>query len=142
MRRSVGQFQARGEVRRRLAAGAAVLLLALACGGHAADTARDYRVRGTIAELPQPGQPASEFMVAHEAIDGFVDRNGKATGMDPMTMSYPLARGVSTAGLAVGEPVELTLHVDWSADPPATITSLKKLPPDTKLVFRAAKPGP
>jgi len=139
MRRSVGQSQDRGEVGRRLAAGAAVLVLALACGRHGT---QDYRVRGTIAELPQPGQPASELMIAHEAIDGFVDRDGKATGMDPMTMSYPLARSVSTAGLAVGEPVEITLHVDWTADPPARITSLRKLPPGTKIVFREAKPGP
>jgi len=128
----------RGGRRRRTAAGALALAVSIACG-HAG---RDYRVRGTVAELPQPGQPASELMIAHEAIDGFVDRDGKATGMDPMTMSYPLARGVSTAGLAVGQPIELTLHVDWSSDPPATITRLRKLPASTKIEFRAAKPGP
>lgn len=119
--------------------GAVALAVLLACGGRAG---KDYHVRGTIAGLPQPGQPASELIVTHEAIDGFVDRDGQATGMDPMSMPYPLAQGVSTAGLAVGQPIEFTLHVDWSADPPAKITRFKKLPPSTKLVFRPAKPGP
>jgi hypothetical protein len=140
-RRSAGPSRGRSEVGGRggrLAALAAALAVVLACGGPAA---RDYKVRGKVSELPQPGQ-TRVLSVDHEAIDGFVDRDGKATGMDPMTMSYPLARGVSTDGLAAGQPVELTLHVDWSADPPAEITSLKKLPPDTKLEFRAAKPGP
>lgn len=141
----MGRFEDRSEARqgaarRRIACALALgLALALAACGH---DARDYKVRGTVADLPQPGQPTGELTVAHEAIDGFVDRDGQVTGMDPMTMSYPLARGVSTAGLAAGQPVEFTLHVDWSADPPATITTLKKLPPNTKIEFRAAKPGP
>jgi hypothetical protein len=122
-----------------MALGAVALAVLLACGGRAG---RDYRVRGTIAGLPQPGQPGSELTVTHEAIDGFVDRDGQATGMDPMSMPYPLAPGVSTAGLTVGQPVAFILHVDWSADPPAKITRLKKLPPSTKLEFRPAKPGP
>ncbi len=145
MRRRDDRAEGRARVAARrlpgaVGAAALVALLALlACGGRAG---RDYRVRGRIASLPQAGQPGSELTIAHEAIDGFVDRDGQATGMDPMTMSYPLARGVSTAGLAVGQPVEMTLHVDWSADPPAKITRLEKLPASTQLVFRAAKPGP
>jgi hypothetical protein len=131
-----------GGRRRRTAAGAlAVGLAALwmaACGARG----QDYRLRGRIEQLPQPNQPASEFMITHEAIDRFVDRDGKVTGMDPMSMSYPLAPGVSLAGLAVGEPVEFTLHVDWSVDPPAEITRIRKLPPNTKITFRAAQPGP
>jgi hypothetical protein len=114
-----------------------VALTLAACGGHGA---RDYTVRGRIEQLPSASEPGSELMIAHEALDDFVDREGKMSGMDSMTMSYPLARGVETAGLAAGDPVELELHVDWSADRPAEITRLKKLPPGTPIVFRAARP--
>jgi hypothetical protein len=115
-----------------------VALALAACGGRGG---RDYTVRGKVAQLPVANQPASAFMIAHEPVDNLVDRDGKVTGMDSMTMSFPLARGLTPAGLAVGEPIEFTLHVDWSADPPVEITSLKKLPPGTPIVFRAANPG-
>ncbi len=118
---------------------AAMLALALAaCGGRGG---RDYTVRGKVAQLPQAGQPASAFMIAHEPVDDFVDRDGKVSGMDSMTMSFPLARGVTPAGLAVGDPIRFTLHVDWAADRPVEITRLEKLPPGTPIVFRAARPA-
>lgn len=125
-----------------LAAGAVALAVVLASLALAAcgQGGRDYTVRGKVDQLPDAKDPASQLMIAHEAIDDFVDRDGKASGMDSMTMSYPLADGVKTAGLAVGDPVELTLHVDWSADRPAEITRLEKLPPGTPIVFRAARP--
>jgi hypothetical protein len=113
------------------------MALALAACGHGG---RDYTVRGRVDQIPRANEPASELMIAHQAIDGFVDREGKVSGMDSMTMSYPLAGGVETAGLAVGDPIEFTLHVDWSADRPAEITRIRKLPPGTPLVFRAARP--
>lgn len=116
-----------------------LLALGIACGERGG---RDYKVHGKVAQLPVAGEPASAFMIAHEAVDGFVDRDGKATGMDPMTMSFPLARGVTPAGLAVGDAIEFTLHVDWKAEPAVEITRLAKLPPGTPIVFRAARPAP
>jgi hypothetical protein len=115
------------------------LLLLVACGR----SGRDYTVRGRVAMLPEPGNPASGFVVAHQAVDDFVDREGKVVGMDPMTMSFPLGPKVSLKGLAVNDPVEFTLHADWSAAPPVRITSVHKLPAGTPIVFRAAQPpGP
>jgi hypothetical protein len=111
-----------------------ILVAACARGG------RDYTVRGRVAQLPEPGNPASGFVVAHQAVDDFVDRQGEVVGMDPMTMSFPLGPQVSLAGLAVDDPVEFTLHVNWSAAPPVRITSVHKLPPGTPIVFRAARP--
>jgi hypothetical protein len=116
----------------------ALLIVGAACGARGG---RDYTVRGRVAQVPLAGQPASAFAIAHEAVDEFVDRDGQATGMDPMTMSFPLARGVTPAGLAVGDPIELTLHVDWKAEPAVEITRLAKLPAGTPIVFRAARPG-
>jgi hypothetical protein len=113
------------------------LLAALGCsrGG-----GRDYTVRGRVAQLPEPGNPASGFAVSHQAVDDFVDRQGEVVGMDPMTMSFPLGPQVSLAGLALTDPIEFVLHVDWSAAPPVRITSVHKLPPGTPIVFRAAQP--
>jgi hypothetical protein len=116
-----------------------LLLLVLAgCarggGGH------DYTVRGRVAQLPEPGNPASGFVISHQAVDDFVDRQGEVVGMDPMTMSFPLAPQVSLAGLAVNDPIEFNLHVDWRATPPIHITRLTKLPPGTPIVFKAAQP--
>jgi len=113
------------------------LLIVAGCGARGG---RDYTVRGKVAQLPAPNQPASAFQIAHQAVDDFVGRDGKVTGMDPMTMSFPLARGVSLAGLAVDDPIEFTLHVDWAADPAVEITRIRKLPPGTRIVFRAAQP--
>ncbi|HEV7517538.1 MAG TPA: hypothetical protein VGR07_14650 [Thermoanaerobaculia bacterium] len=129
--------------------GSAVLLLALAVlaplagcsrGGGRNVGGRDYTVRGKVAQLPEPGNPASGFAVAHQAIDDFVDRQGEVVGMDPMTMTFALGPKVSLAGIAIEDLVELTLHVDWSATPPVRVTSVKKLPPGTPIVYRAAQP--
>lgn len=117
---------------------AAALLGAWGCG--APPAGRSYSVRGKVAQIAVPGNPATEFMIQHQAIDDFVDAEGRQVGMDSMTMSFPLAPGVSTAGLAVGDPVEFTLHVDWRATPPVHITRLAKLPPGTLIVFGEAKP--
>ena len=61
--------------------------------------------------------------------------------MDSMAMPFPVAKGVPLEGLAANDKVEITLHVDWEADSPVEITRLRKLPPDTKLVFREARPS-
>jgi len=115
-----------------------MLLALLGCG---AARGRDYVVRGRVAELPDPHDPASGFQVSHEAVDDFVGRDGQRTGMDPMTMGFPLAPGVSLKGLLVGDPIRFVLHIDWSAEPTVRITRIRKLPPGTPIVFRAAEPG-
>lgn len=114
----------------------AVLLLA-AC--QAQKAGRTYATRGQVIQLPDPAQPGSGLVLQHEAVDDFVGRDG-TKGMDPMSMPFPVARGVSLAGIAPGDVVEFDLHVDWQADLPVTITRIRKLPPGTRLTFRAAQP--
>jgi len=101
---------------------------------------RTYKVRGQVTQLPDPANPGSGLYLQHEAVDDFVDREGKTVGMDPMNMPFPVAAGVSLEGIAPADYVEIDLHVDWQADSPVAITRIRKLPPDTRLVFRAAKP--
>jgi hypothetical protein len=117
----------------------AVLLGGLLAGCRAHD-AREYRVRGQVRQLPVAGDPSSSFQISHEAVDDFVDRQGEVVGMDPMVMSFPLAPGVSLAGLAVGDYIDFTLRVDWKAEPAVEIREIHKLPPETRLDFRAARP--
>lgn len=111
------------------------LLLAGGCGR--ARRGHDYTVRGLLV---QPPGVSSSVYVYHEAIDDWVGRDGQMEGMDAMAMSYPVAKGVSLEGLQANDKVELTVHADWRSDTPVEITRIRKLPSDTKLDFRAAKP--
>ena len=120
-----------------LGALAFALVAALGCRG---GDGRTYTVRGQVVQVPEAGNPASSFQVYHEAIDGFVGRDGQITGMDPMTMPFPLAKGVSLEDVKIGDPVEFTLEVDWNAEPPVKVTKLSELPAGTKLEYRAADP--
>jgi hypothetical protein len=136
---------------RRLAATAALitllgtLTLLTACKPSqgvrgARTTGRTYTIRGQVVSLPDPAQPGSGLVLQHEAVDDFVGRDGKTVGMDPMSMPFPVAQGVSLAGIAPADVVEFDLNVDWQAETPVAVTRVRKLPPGTKLVFRAAQP--
>ncbi|MFN0012129.1 MAG: hypothetical protein ACKVS8_10860 [Phycisphaerales bacterium] len=100
-----------------------------------------YTVRGRVADVLTPGRPQSDFKVHHEAIDTFADGAGKVVGMSAMVMPFPLGPGVTADGVAVGDIVEITFPVWWNAaGPEYHLTKIVKLPADTKLEFRAAKP--
>jgi hypothetical protein len=97
-------------------------------------------VRALVVQAPDAANPAGGLYLYHEAIDDWLGRDGKRDGMDPMAMPFPVARGVPLTGLAANDKVEVTLHVDWNADTAVQITKLRKLPADTRLDFRAARP--
>ena len=113
------------------------LLFAAGCGPKQGAGGRDYTVR---AQVVQPPDAATGLYIYHEAIDDWVSRDGKAEGMDPMAMPFPVAKGVPLDGIQANDKVEVTLHVDWASDTPVEITKVRELPPDTRLEFRAAKP--
>jgi len=119
---------------------------------------KTYIVRGQIVGLPAEGRPFDELQIHHEAIPDFTDRDGNvmgsknmagmegmkdmkdtkpmATGMKAMTMPYPVAKGLSLDGLAIGDFIEFTFDVTWGKDYPTyAITKITKLPADTKLDF-------
>ena len=100
-----------------------------------------YEGRGEVTALPDPADPSTALAIRHEAIDDFADIDGDVVGMDAMTMPFPLAEGVSLAGLAPGDQVSFTLEVEWESDPPYRIARIDKLPPATPLDFRATRPG-
>lgn len=122
---------------------AGAFLTLAGCGAGADEAAQVYEVRGQVRQLPgaSAGAGDSGLLLAHEAIDDFVDREGKVVGMDPMTMSFPVAEGVSLDGVDVNDVVEIELQVDWKGEPAVQVTRVEELPAGTKLVFRAAEPG-
>jgi len=101
-----------------------------------------YTTRGEIVELPLADKPATELRLRHEAIDDFQNPTGKVVGMNTMIMEFPPAKGVSLAGLKVGDKVAATFSIWWDQSPPWLATKIVKLPADTQLEFRRArKPG-
>lgn len=127
-------------IRRSFGCGLAVLLLAgTGCVG-TRSTIVEYKVRGRVQRLPDPKAASRDLWLAHEAIDSWVSREGKVEGMDPMSMPFTVEDGVSLSGIEVGDIVEFRLSVDWNASEPVLIRHVQKLPPDTQLVYREAKP--
>lgn len=117
---------------------AGLILVICAILGCQGERGRDHALRGEVRQVPVPGN--SELFLHHEAIDDWTSRDGEVLGMDSMTMGFAVSDGVSLEGIQPGDKVEATLHVDWEADLPVKITALRELPPDTKLVFREARP--
>lgn len=100
---------------------------------------RTYIVRGRVASLPVPDKPLTEFMVHHEAIPDFERQDG-TLGMNEMTMAFPLGDGVRLDGIAIGDIVELELHVRWKPKPRFWTSRVTELPPETVLNLRAQDP--
>ncbi|MDP9121594.1 MAG: copper-binding protein [Acidobacteriota bacterium] len=100
-----------------------------------------YTLRGEVTQLPDPGSDPGSLSVHHEPVDDLVDRDGRKVGMDSMVMPFPLARGVTLDGVAVGDPIAFTLRVDWQADPEIEIVAVRKLAPGTRLSWGTARPG-
>lgn len=117
------------------------VLAATACdGGDLSPTAGDadafpaYSVRGRVLEVSEDA-----LTLHHEAVDDFVGASGKVTGMDAMVMRFHLARRLRDVDLAEGAKVEIRFEAR-NTKPKFVITSLRGLPPDTELQFRAARP--
>ena len=119
-----------------LAALLALAALALGCNR---PQGRNYVVRGQVVALPSPAN-GNLLHLHHEPIDNYVTRDGQVEGMDSMTMPFLVARNVTFQDIQPGDIIEVILHVDWTADRAVEITGLRKLAPDMKLDFRAARP--
>jgi hypothetical protein len=93
-----------------------------------------HTVRGRVIALPRPGDPASAFSVFHETITDWLRPDG-TKGMNAMIMPFPLAKGVSIDGLAVGDTVEVVVRQYTTGPIPYETLSVKKLPPETSLIL-------
>jgi Cu/Ag efflux protein CusF len=109
-------------------------------GDAASSAAARYEVRGQVSSVPDPGDPLSNLVIRHEAIDGFVGMDGEVVGMDSMSMPFPVAEDVDLAGLEAGDKVSFTFVVDWDGDPAYQVTRIEELPADTAIELRKARP--
>lgn len=91
-----------------------------------------HTVRGKVMKLPVAGEPSSSFSLFHETIPQWLRPDG-TRGMNAMIMPFPLAKGVSIEGIAVDDLVELTVVQHPKGPVPYEATSVKKLPPETRL---------
>lgn len=103
--------------------------------GSAESVIHTYTVRGRIVQLPEPGSPASELLIHHEAIDDFKYGDGSPAPMASMTMPFPPAPGVLLGGFAVDDVVAFSFDVQWEPSPGMSLTAVRKLPADTVLDF-------
>jgi hypothetical protein len=100
-----------------------------------------YRVRGVVERLPQADGPDHAIYIRHAALPEFRDETGAVVGMGTMTMPFPLARGVSIADLAPGDPVAFTFAVTWKPHSGYEITEIRELPAGTVIEFEAVGSG-
>lgn len=107
----------------------AALVVAGACGGSSPSvgTEHSYTVTAEIVRLPKPDAPRRDLVLAHEAIPEFVDIRGENTGMEAMTMPFPLAQGLDLGSLQPGDHVRATFVVRFQGSPPYQVTHLEKI---------------
>ncbi|MGE5237041.1 MAG: copper-binding protein [Acidobacteriota bacterium] len=112
-------------------------ILLTGCGEKTASPAPDvYTVRGVIERLPAPDEPDKSLYIHHAPIPGFRDEHGKVVGMMSMTMPFPVAAGVSLAGITPGDPVEFTFTVTWRGHAGYQVTKIDRLPAGTVVDFQ------
>ncbi len=115
---------------------AAVLAASGGCGRKVPMSVADvYTVRGVVEKLPLAEGPDHDLYIHHAPIPNFRDEHGKVVGMRSMTMPFPVADGVSLAGLAPGDPVEFTFAVSWKQPAGYQVTRIQKLPAGTVVDF-------
>ncbi|HTP27298.1 MAG TPA: hypothetical protein VMK12_16805 [Anaeromyxobacteraceae bacterium] len=97
--------------------------------------AKSYTVRGEVVRGAKPEESGREILVQHEAIEDFVDRDGRVVGMATMIMPFEVEPSEAKK-LAVGDIVELRFSVDWDR-PSYRVEWVQKLPAGTPLDFAA-----
>jgi len=97
-----------------------------------------YVVRGIVTSLPSEGNPMNGFNVRHEEIPTFRAQAGK-TGMNSMTMPFPMGESLDLSATSVGDKVKLTFTVDFDTKADKLLayraTAIEPLPADTALKF-------
>lgn len=103
-------------------------------------------ILGEITMLPIAGNPATDLKIHHQHIpsfksaDGSIKTNSKGiAGMMSMTMPFPLADGVDTDGLSIGDKIRFTFQVIWTDTRPSwEVTQINKIDPSTEIDFTNA----
>jgi len=108
------------------------------CRGKAPVPAVDtYTARGVVEKLPLADGRDRDLYIHHAPIPSFRDEHGQVVGMMSMTMPFPLASGVSLAGIRPGDPVEFTFTVSWRKPIGHRLMRIDKLPAGTVIDFES-----
>ncbi len=97
-----------------------------------------YTLRAVVTALPNP--PKQALRLHHEAIPNFVGHDGKVEAMDEMEMEFPFL-SAKLDGIAVNDKVEAVMEIRWKAKEVFLLTSIRKLPADTKLNLGNLEPA-
>jgi len=91
-----------------------------------------------IQQIPIENDPSTALRLHHQSMPTFKDSTGKVIGMRSMTMEFPLADGLSLAGLRIDDKVRFTFEVVWNDSIPSwAVTKIEKIDPDTEIDFAA-----
>jgi hypothetical protein len=98
-----------------------------------------YTVRGIVSRLPDPDATdktrRENMLIRHAPIPDYKNASGEVVGMAAMTMPFPVADGVSLAGLEKGDPVEFTFSMRWEPTGHYEIIEITELPAGTEIDF-------
>ncbi len=100
----------------------------------AAAATSTYTVRARVVSLPGASARNKMMTAHHEEISAW-DRGDGTKGMNAMVMPFPLGKGVTLDGIAVGDVIEIVVVQYAAGAVPYEATSIRKLPRDTKLSF-------
>jgi Cu/Ag efflux protein CusF len=91
-----------------------------------------YQVRAQVVAQQGSGDDL-RVSLSHEAIPGFKDRDGVASDMPAMTMSFAVAPNVATGPLRPGSRWQIGFEVRWNQQPTLRIVRAEPLPVGTVL---------
>jgi Cu/Ag efflux protein CusF len=102
--------------------------------------AQTYVVRGEVISVPQAEKAGMQFIVKHEPIHNFRNTDGQIVGMNTMGMPFTPGTGVSLEGIKPGDKIEMLWVLQWKPVAKEYVQSVRKLPPETQLMFGEAHP--
>jgi hypothetical protein len=95
---------------------------------------RSYHARGMVMEIAGSGRDRS-ITIHHEAIPGFVSRDGAIAEMPSMKMTFGAANEVPSELLEPGTKLGFDFDVRWSRSPALWIVHAEALPSDAQLTL-------
>lgn len=90
-----------------------------------------YEMRGVVLRLPDASSP--QLVVLHEAVENFKSEQGERSRMDVMMMGFAVDPSVDLKEIEVQDKLRVKVKVDWRKMPSMLVTSVSKLPAETKL---------
>lgn len=92
-----------------------------------------YAVRAQVGERVEGNDDYVEWVLHHEAITDYKNREGKVVGMAPMPMKFAFEKGLGAESLRKGDKVKVLFELRYNAFPQLLVTRVTPLPKETAL---------